>query len=104
MTSESRKAVSAIHDGVAAAALEAERTVVAALGGGCQLPLGALATVNGAELEVLAVVCSPDGGRVIRAHARRSGFDSGRARRARGRRPVREGASEILNAVRKEMR
>ena len=38
-----RKAVGHIHDGASAAALEAERTVVTALGGGCQLPLGALA-------------------------------------------------------------
>src|SRR6185503_14382369 len=89
-----------IHDGVAAAALEAERTIVAALGGGCQLPLGALASVIGADMEVQAVVCSPDGGRVIRAHAR--GAASGAA--ALGERVaadlLREGAAEILNAVR----
>ena len=97
---KSRKAVSPIHDGVAAAALEAERTVVAVLGGGCQLPLGALASVNGADMEVQAVVCSADGGRIIRAHA----HGKASAAAALGERVaahlMREGAEEILNAVR----
>jgi hydroxymethylbilane synthase len=97
---KSRRAVSPIHDGEAAAALEAERTVVVALGGGCQLPLGALASVNRAEMEVQAVVCSPDGGPVIRAHA----HGAVSAAVALGERVaaqlVREGAQEILNAVR----
>ena len=96
----SRKAVSPIHDGVAAAALEAERTVVAVLGGGCQLPLGALASVNGADMEVQAVVCSPDGGRVIRAHAHGPMSAAATLGERVAAQLVREGAEEILNAVR----
>ena len=42
---------------------------MSALGGGCQLPLGALATINNAELELQAIVCSPDGRRIVRAQA-----------------------------------
>jgi hydroxymethylbilane synthase len=98
----SRKVMRRIHDEVAAAALEAERTVVAALGGGCQLPLGALASVNGTDLEVQAAVCSPDGARVIRAHAHGPLSAAGALGERVAAQLVREGAQEILNAVRGE--
>ena len=97
---KSRKAVSPIHDAMAAAALEAERTVVAALGGGCQLPLGALASVTGADMELQAVVCSPDGGRVIRAHAHGAASAAAALGERVAAQLVRDGAEEILNAVR----
>jgi hydroxymethylbilane synthase len=64
-----RRHLWAVHHEGAGIALEAERTVVAALGGGCQLPLGALATIRGSLLELSAVVCSTDGRRAIRARA-----------------------------------
>jgi hydroxymethylbilane synthase len=48
------------------AALEAERSLMWRVGGGCALPLGALATVNGSRIEMLAVVVSPDGSRMAR--------------------------------------
>jgi hydroxymethylbilane synthase len=62
-----RQAVQGVHDLAAFTALEAERAVVEALGGGCQLPLGALALVRGAALELHAVVCSADGARAVKA-------------------------------------
>ena len=97
---ESRSAAELIHDALAGAALDAERAVVFALGGGCQLPLGALATVHGSEIELQAAVCSPDGGRVIRAQA--TGLVSEAA--ALGERVAgqlaRDGATGILDAVR----
>jgi hydroxymethylbilane synthase len=37
-----------------------------ALGGGCQLPVGALASVSGAALNLSAVVADPDGRKVLR--------------------------------------
>lgn len=64
---EARRAVQGVHDLAASAALDAERAVVAALGGGCQLPLGALAIVRGTALELHAVVCSADGARAVKA-------------------------------------
>lgn len=60
-------ALQLVHDAAAWAALEAERAVVAALGGGCQLPLGAFAALRGDELDLHAVVCSEDGARVVTA-------------------------------------
>ena len=66
-----RGVVARIDDPAAAAALNAERALVAALGGGCQTPIGALASpVDGHELELMAVVVSLDGSRAVRGEAR----------------------------------
>ena len=63
-------AVSAMNDMPARVALAAEQAVVVALGGGCQLPLGVLAGIDGDELRVRAVAASLDGRRVISGEAR----------------------------------
>jgi hydroxymethylbilane synthase len=47
-------------------ALEAERTLTRLLGGGCNLPLGALAAVKGDRIRMVAVVAAADGAKVIR--------------------------------------
>ena len=44
-----------------AAAVTAERAVLRAAGSGCQLPIGALATVEGSELTLFAVATPSDG-------------------------------------------
>ena len=68
---EMRRVMAGIDDPAAADALEAERALVAALGGGCQTPIGALASpVDGDELELLAAVVSLDGSRAVRGQAR----------------------------------
>ena len=61
---------SAIDDARAAASFVAERAVVSALGGGCQLPLGAIAVHEGSDLDLQAIVAAPDGSRSIRRRAR----------------------------------
>ena len=95
-----RRALEAIHDAAAELVLIAERAVVAALGGGCQLPLGALATVNGSEMHLHAAVCSPDGARVIRAHALGPAAASASVGTHAARQLIQEGALEILDALR----
>jgi hydroxymethylbilane synthase len=48
----------------------AERAFLARLGGGCQLPAGAVARVfDGGTLEIVGVVASTDGRRLVREHA-----------------------------------
>jgi hydroxymethylbilane synthase len=64
-----QSAVAAINDEETAAALTAERAVVEALGGGCQLPLGAIATREGGDLVLQAVVASADGHRSVKRSA-----------------------------------
>lgn len=68
--SGTRDAVAAVSDETTALALDAERAVVDAIGGGCHVPLGAIATVVDGALELVAVVASPDGSRVARTTVR----------------------------------
>ena len=60
------EAVAQIEDGPSRAALDAERGLVARLGGGCALPLGALAEPTRTGIKMTAIVLSPDGGRIAR--------------------------------------
>jgi len=48
------------------AAVLAERSLLRALGGGCQVPIGALGIIEGAALRLRGVVASLDGKRLIR--------------------------------------
>jgi len=64
-----RKVVASIDDATAATALRAERAVVTRLGGGCQMPIGAIAEAAGGVVAVQGVVISPGGDRVVRARA-----------------------------------
>lgn len=50
-------------------AVTAERTFLAALGGGCSLPVGALASVDGDSIQLQGVVAAQDGSRVLRVSA-----------------------------------
>ncbi|WP_036585727.1 hydroxymethylbilane synthase [Paenibacillus darwinianus] len=49
------------NDGETALAVEAERSFLGALNGGCQVPIGAYATVRGSEVTLTGMVGSPDG-------------------------------------------
>ena len=59
--------VARISDGPTVAATTAERALLEALGGGCQLPLGAHAEVLGDTLRLRAILLSPDGKQAARA-------------------------------------
>ena len=62
--------IAGFDDPAARAALEAERALVAALGGGCQTPIGALATPLAEDtIELVAVVVALDGSRAVRGAA-----------------------------------
>ena len=95
-----RRAVGAINDVTAGASLTAERAVVVALGGGCQLPLGAVALHVNGDIVMHGVVASPDGTRIVTRAARGPSRDA----EAIGRRLAGElaqgGAMEILDEVR----
>ncbi len=56
-----------ISDPCADAETAAERAMLAALGGGCQVPIGALARTGGDVLTLSGCVCSLDGTQVLRA-------------------------------------
>jgi hydroxymethylbilane synthase len=94
--------VAPIDDSATAAALNAERAVVAALGGGCQTPLGALASpISSEEIELVAVVVSLDGSRAVRGHAMGSRRDAAAIGARVGAQLIADGADEILAAARR---
>ena len=62
--------LAALDDREARLAASAERSLLEHLQGGCQVPLGALATVQGDALTLTACVCSLDGTRHLAAQAR----------------------------------
>lgn len=57
----------ALHDPDTAAAVTAERAFLEALGGGCSVPAGALATIHGKRLHLVGLIAAPNGERVVRA-------------------------------------
>jgi hydroxymethylbilane synthase len=63
---ETRSAVEFLNDAGTRAATLCERALLGALGGGCQVPIGALAESNGSRMKLTAVVARPDGSEVIR--------------------------------------
>jgi hydroxymethylbilane synthase len=94
--------VEPIDDLLAHAALDSERALVAALGGGCQTPIGALASpIDGGEnLELLATVVAVDGSRAIHARARGPRQEAARIGSRVGAQLLADGADEILAQAR----
>jgi hydroxymethylbilane synthase len=61
--------LAALDERDARLAASAERALLRRLEGGCQVPLGALATVQGDTLTLMACVCALDGTRHLAARA-----------------------------------
>ncbi len=80
-------------------AVDAERTVLAALGGGCQMPVGAFAEVEEDGLHLRAVVASPDGSRIIRREMSGAACDALKIAEAIGAELLASGGREILEIV-----
>ena len=98
-----RRVVAPIDEPAAGAALLAERALVEALGGGCQTPVGALASpLDDATLELVAVVASLDGRRAVRASARGARREPVTLGRLVARQLIIDGAADILAEARRE--
>jgi hydroxymethylbilane synthase len=65
---QTREILAAVDDPSARLTTEAERELSARVGGDCNVPFGALASLELDRLTFRAVVASPDGGRVVRVH------------------------------------
>jgi hydroxymethylbilane synthase len=99
---EARRTASRIDDPAASAALSAERAVVAALGGGCQTPIGALASpVDSENLDLVATVVSLDGSRAVRGRARGPRDEAAAIGARVGAQLLADGADEILADARR---
>jgi hydroxymethylbilane synthase len=95
-----RRVLAGVNDVRTSQALDAERALVAALGGGCQLPVGALAAHDGDEIEMHAIVTSLDGRRSVRRSARGPAGDAAVVGQLLAAALARAGAAEILDEVR----
>ncbi len=65
-TADGFHGVDLLEDPQTRIAITAERSLLRALGGGCQVPIGAHAIVNGSTLQLHAIVASVDGSLVVR--------------------------------------
>jgi len=88
-----------LDDTAARLSVEAERAVLATLGGGCQVPIGAYGRIEGDRLELVAIVASPDGTRLIRKNAAGPRAERVRIGDDLGRQLLEAGAREILDEV-----
>ncbi|MBI3279559.1 MAG: hydroxymethylbilane synthase [Acidobacteria bacterium] len=81
------------------AAVTAERAMLTILGGGCQVPVGAHATVDGDQLHLRAIVATPDGRRLLRAEISGSVTEARHLGGELGKKLLVDGAGEILHSV-----
>jgi len=74
-----------------------ERALLNRLGGGCQVPIGALAEVRGLRLQLTGVVARPDGTKILREV--REGTDPDQLGEVVGQSLLKRGADVILREV-----
>jgi hydroxymethylbilane synthase len=86
-----------LDDTAARAATSCERALLNRLGGGCQVPIGAFAEMNGGQLHLESIVADPDGSIVLRDS--RDGDDPERLGNDAGTALLARGGDRILEAV-----
>jgi len=96
---EARDICAALDHAATRAAVTAERAVLAALGGGCQVPIGAHAVIEGDSLGLVGAVIAPDGDRMVRKSDRGAVADAAEIGRRLGEALLIDGAREILDQV-----
>ena len=92
-------ALAALDDFETRQSIVAERSLLGALEGGCQVPLGAWARIERGELAIDAVVCSPDGTQHVRQRATASPEQARELGRRVAQLLIDSGAREILQEV-----
>jgi hydroxymethylbilane synthase len=95
------QAVRSINDLAAGLSLTAERTVVAALGGGCQLPLGAVSVHDNGSLTLVGIVASLDGRQTVKRTVKGPSADPVSLGQRLADALARGGGSAILDGVRR---
>jgi len=92
-----RDALAFFDDQGARAETDCERALLRKLGGGCQVPIGANAKWREGDLQLEAVVASPDGSLLLRESA--SGDDPHRLGETVGEKLLQRGGAKILEQV-----
>ena len=88
-----------LDDAETRAAIIAERALLAALHGGCQVPLGAWARIERGELVLEACVCSVDGSQYVKQRATAPAEQAAQLGEHMARALVEAGAQSILEEV-----
>ena len=87
-----------LNDTETCTAVKVEREFLKEVGGSCQIPVGVLATIDGGQMNVRALIASPDGKKIVRASEvaplDQVGFGKKIAARL-----LNSGGREILNAI-----
>src|SRR5882672_6888669 len=91
-----------LDDAESRAAIIAERALLSALQGGCQVPLGAWARTERGEFLLEACVCSVDGAQYVRQRATATPDQAGALGEHVARLLLESGAQSILEAVRSQ--
>jgi hydroxymethylbilane synthase len=88
-----------LNDASARATTTCERALLNRLGGGCQVPIGALAEIRSGKLHLDAIVADPDGSRLLRESRDGDLNDPEQLGNAVGETLLDRGGDEILEAV-----
>jgi hydroxymethylbilane synthase len=89
--------LASLDDAPARATTECERALLRKLGGGCQVPIGALAEISDGVLHLQAIVANPDGSKLLRES--RYGSDPVGLGEAVGAFLLAEGGAAILQEI-----
>ncbi|MEW6357687.1 MAG: hydroxymethylbilane synthase [Planctomycetota bacterium] len=92
---------SVVNDAATAACAAAERAFLAELRGGCQVPIGAVAEIEGDALTLRGMVCSTDGSRRVAGEERGPAPEAARVGERLARRLLAEGGEAILRELRR---
>lgn len=95
---KAERAVTPLDHPLSHRAVRAERAMLRRLGGGCQTPIAAHATVKGDGLAIIGVVASPDGAKLIRVSGQGAAGDPEAAGERIAEKLLEQGAEAILNA------
>ena len=95
---ETRERLTVLHDERTAAEVQAERSFLDALGGGCRVPIAARARVDpdAGQLSLRGLVATPDGSRILRVGGKASSADPERLGRELACQALNQGAKAIL--------
>ena len=97
---QSRMLLEVLNDTATETAMNAERSFAGRLGGSCQSPIAAYATLDGERLTLDGLVAEPDGSRLLRDSITGSAGDPGSLGRELADRVLAAGAGPLLERLR----
>lgn len=98
---ELHQLLSVINDSLTTTTVEAERTFLHLLEGGCQVPIGGYAQKEGDEIVLTALVGTPDGQTILKEVVR--GNDPTAVGKEAAEKMINRGAKDIVDTVKEEL-